>query len=136
LIKCLLCPETGSIVGDEMTGFEFGDDKKGISEDDSFDEESEDSIVTFTENETSIEVSKVNDGFLTPVNLKSKFARTLQAKSSTRSSSTSTLTPTAAKRLAPSPAESNKQRKNLNFQKRSQYRKHNQIIHRSFNGNL
>jgi hypothetical protein len=112
----LLCPESGAIVGDETSGFEFGDDVKDISEDDSSDEESEDSMDTFTENETSIEVSKADAEFLTPVNLKPSFARTLQAKSSARPSSTST--PSVSKRPAPSPAESNKAKKASKFPKK------------------
>ena len=73
--------------------------------------ESEESADAFTENETSFEVTKADNGSFTPVNPKTTFTRT---NSSAKTSSTSN----ASKRSAPSPAEENKAKKASKFPKK------------------
>ena len=81
---------------------------------DSDDDKFEDSREAFSDSgDHEVSQSEQNVDFLTPVNLKSTFARTLQAKSSTPSTSRSrsTSTPVTVKRPAPSPATSTKTKK-------------------------
>ena len=94
----LICPETGLVKDSISPEFEFsnGDDESDVS-DDTFEDPKEEIA---DNDETS--TANVGEEFLTPVNLKSTFARTL-AKSTTRSTSMSTSN--TAKRPSGSPAD-------------------------------
>ena len=116
-IDFLICPETGTMKDDEMKDFTFSDNNDQSDSDDSSvesdgsDETFEDSKETFSDNEQTPAGSKVDDEFLTPLNLISTFARTLQAKTTSRPVSTST--PSSVKRPAghhPDPKLSKKSR--------------------------
>ena len=100
----LICPETGNIEHDPDNDENDLESGSEVDSDDS-DEAFEDSKEALSESEDG-PAPKVDDEFLTPVNLKSKFARTLQAKTTSRS--TSTPNP---KRPAGSPADPNQSKK-------------------------
>ena len=100
----LISPETGLIKEDGLDNFVFSDYKEDSdsnndsAESDESDYTFEDSKEVLSDSEKTqiLSVAQRNDDFLTPVNLKSTFARTLQA---------TTSTPASIKRQAKSPAE-------------------------------
>ena len=113
----LISPETGLVKDSGTEDFQFSDYLQDESESNDASAESDDSEETFEDSKEAFSdrdtpVSVVNAEFLTPVNLKSSFARTLhlqEAKSSARPTSTST--PSSGKRPAKSPAELKKNKK-------------------------
>ena len=114
----LICPETGNIEDDADNDENDLESGSEVDSDDS-DEAFEDSKEALSESEDG-PAPKVDDEFLTPVNLKPTFARTLQAKTSSRS--TSTPNP---KRPAGSLADPNQSKKSR-AQSQSQIRRKKQ----------